>query len=35
MVYEPNFITSGEAKNTKDIVINSGWYTMGWDYLNK
>ena len=35
MVYEPDLITRGAAKNIKDIVINSGWYTMGWDYLNK
>ena len=35
MVCEPDLITRGEAKNIKNIVINSGWYTMGRDYLNK
>ncbi len=35
MVFEPDLITRGEAKNIKNTVINSGWYTMGRDYLNK
>ena len=35
MVREPDLITSGEAKNMKNIVINSGWYIIGRDYINK
>ncbi len=35
MVCEPDLITRAEAKNIKNIVINSGWYKMGRDYLNK
>ncbi len=35
MVCEPDLITRGEANNIKNTVINSGWYTMGRDYLNK
>ncbi len=35
MVYKPDIITAGEAKNMKNIVINSGLYTMGRDYINK
>ena len=33
MVCEPDLITTREAMYMKCIVINSGWYTMGWDYL--
>ena len=33
MVCEPDLITTGEAMYMKYIVINSGWYTMGRDYL--
>ena len=35
MVYKPDLITTGEAKNMKNIVTDSGLYTMGRDYLNK
>ena len=33
MVCEPDLITTGEAMHMKYIAINSGWYTMGRDYL--
>ncbi len=35
MVCEPDLISRGEAKNINNIVMNSGWYIMGRDYLNK
>ncbi len=33
MVYQPDLITTKEAMHMKYIVINSGWYTMGRDYI--
>ncbi len=33
MVCEPDLITTGEAMYMKYNVINSGWYTIGRDYL--
>ena len=33
MVCEPDLIAIGEAMYMKYNVINSGWYTMGRDYL--
>ena len=33
MVCEPDPITTGEGMHMKYIVMNSGWYTIGRDYL--
>ena len=33
MVCEADLITTGEAMHMKYTVTNSGWYTMGRDYL--
>ncbi len=33
MACEPDLITTREAMYMKYIVINSGWYAMGRDYL--
>ncbi len=33
MVCEPDLITAGEAMYMKYIVVNSGWYIMGKNYL--
>ena len=33
MVCEPDLITTGEAMYMNYIVINSGWYTIGRDYI--